>query len=142
MAYVTFLVEVRRLQLVLTGCFRNSREAMSASAYERVNGGAEEEFGDDDDTYVPASRSRIGHSVQPVIRPPVYYEEGPFDPPSSDDEGESFIEKQDHVPASNERNVFDDTEPGSRLVLGGHKVSAALSSPVSCSRLYQRGLLP
>jgi hypothetical protein len=28
------------------------------------------------------------------------------------------------------------------LVLGGNKVSAALSPPVSCSRLYQRGLLP
>lgn len=112
---------------------------MSASAYERVNGGAEEEFGDDDDdTYVPASRSRIRHSV---IRPPVYYEEGPFDPPSSDDEGGSLIDKQDHVSTSNERNVFDDTEPGSRLVLGGNKVSAALSPSVSCSRLYQSGLL-
>ncbi|OJA09345.1 hypothetical protein AZE42_08476 [Rhizopogon vesiculosus] len=97
---------------------------MSASAYERVHG-VEDDLGDDD-THIPASRSRIEHSVLPVIRPPVYYEDGPFDAPSSDDEGEGLIEKQDDVPVSNERNVFMDTEPGNHLTLGGNKRPASL----------------
>ncbi|OAX34903.1 hypothetical protein K503DRAFT_774059 [Rhizopogon vinicolor AM-OR11-026] len=97
---------------------------MSASAYERVHG-AEDDFGEDD-AHIPASRSRIEHSALPIIRPPVYYEEGPFDPPSSDDEGEGLIEKQDDVPVSNERNVFMDTEPGNHLTLGGNKRPASL----------------
>jgi dipeptidyl aminopeptidase len=109
------------------------RAAMSATpAYERVNDGAEEDFRDDD-THVLAPRSRIGHSVLPVIRPPVYYEEGPFDVPSSDDEGEGLIEKQDHV-LTDEGNVFNDTEPGNRLTLGGIKVCGWLF-PLSRTQL-------
>jgi len=28
------------------------------------------------------------------VRPPTYYDEGPFDPPSSEDEDESFLQKE------------------------------------------------
>ncbi|OAX34893.1 hypothetical protein K503DRAFT_774048, partial [Rhizopogon vinicolor AM-OR11-026] len=97
---------------------------MSTSAYEHVHG-AEDDFGDDD-THIPASRSRIEHSVSPVIRPPEYYEEGPFDAPSSEDEGEGLIEKQDDVTVLNDWNVFIDTEPGNHLTLGGNKGPASL----------------
>jgi dipeptidyl aminopeptidase len=111
---------------------------MSASAYERVNGGAEEDFGDDNN-YISGT-STIGHPILPVIRPSVYYDEGPFDPPSSDDEDEGLIEKQDHVLVSEELDTFNDTEPGKRARLGGNKVSGSPLSLIFCSRLYQRGL--
>ena len=105
-------------------------------SYERVNGGDEEDF-KDDNTGVPASRSRIGATVHPdlVIRPPMYYGDGPFDAPSSDDEGEGLIEKQDHVALSNDQNIFDDTESGNSLVVGGNKVSHLVVALVSSAHV-------
>jgi len=108
---------------------------MSASAYERVSGNAEEDFGYDDNHTFP-HRLRTEHSGLPVIRPAVYYEEGPFDPPSSDDEGEDLIEKRYKASGSNE---LDDTEPGNRLQLGGSKVSDSFPPLTFRSRLYRRG---
>ncbi|KAK7685763.1 hypothetical protein QCA50_011109 [Cerrena zonata] len=47
------------------------------------------------------------------VRPPTYYEEGPFDPPSSDDEEDAFLEKN--------TSVNTDMEGDGGLVVGGTK---------------------
>ena len=49
----------------------------------------------------------------PLVRPPTYYEEGPFDPPSSDDEEDAFLEK--------DGRVNSDMEGEGGLVVGGVK---------------------
>jgi dipeptidyl aminopeptidase len=99
-------------------------------SYQHVNGGDEEDFGDNDSRLL-ASRSRIA-AIHPdlAFRPSVYYEEGPFDAPSSD-EGEGLIEKQDRDVLSDDPNIFSDTEPGNGLV-GGNKVGHNLH----CSRFF------
>ncbi|KAG1771459.1 dipeptidyl aminopeptidase [Suillus occidentalis] len=83
-------------------------------SYQHVN---EEEDFEDNDSRPLASRSRIAAILHPdlaITRPSVYYDDGPFDAPSSD-EGEGLIEKQDHV-LSDDPNVFSDTEPGNGLL--------------------------
>ncbi|KAG2359215.1 dipeptidyl peptidase IV N-terminal region-domain-containing protein [Suillus spraguei] len=93
-------------------------------SYEHVDGGDEEDF-EDNDNRLLASRSRITTiHADLAFRPSIYYEEGPFDAPSSD-EGEGLIEKQDHV-LSDDPNVFGDTEPGNGLLVGGNKRPASL----------------
>lgn len=96
-------------------------------SYRHVNGGDEdfEDNSNDSPHGLLASRSRITaiHSDL-AIRPSVYYEEGPFDAPSSD-EGEGLIEKRDHG-LSDDPNVFGDTEPGNGLLVGGNKRPASL----------------
>jgi dipeptidyl aminopeptidase len=91
-------------------------------SYQHVN---DEEDLEDNGSHLPASRSRIA-AIHPdlAIRPSVYYDDGPFDAPSSD-EGEGLIEKQDHV-LSDDPNVFGDTEPGNGLLVGGNKVRCNL----------------
>ncbi|KAF8638411.1 hypothetical protein AX17_002236 [Amanita inopinata Kibby_2008] len=44
------------------------------------------------------------------VRPPTYYGEGPFDPPSSEDEGESLLEKEVNEPQSPGRAERGDAE--------------------------------
>ena len=46
-----------------------------------------------------------GYSVVPP-RPLTYYEEGPFDPPSSEDEEDALLEKSPRSPGSAERGVI------------------------------------
>lgn len=93
-------------------------------SYQHVND--EEDF-EDNDSRPLASRSRIAAILHPdlaITRPSVYYDDGPFDAPSSD-EGEGLIEKQDLV-LSDDPNVFSDTEPGNGLLVGGTKVGRNL----------------
>lgn len=93
-------------------------------SYRHVNGGDEdfEDNSNDSPHGLLASRSRIT-AIHPdlAIRPSVYYEEGPFDAPSSD-ESVGLIEKRVNV-LSDDPNVFGDTEPGNGLLVGGNKVS-------------------
>ena len=55
----------------------------------------------------------------PPARPATYYGEGEFDPPSSDDEEDAFLEKG--KPEDTERNGDGMVEEG-ELVVGGGKV--------------------
>jgi dipeptidyl aminopeptidase B len=66
-------------------------------------------------------------------RPAVYYEEGPFDAPSSDDEDE--LEK--NGPGSLDRAEHGNlSESEGELYVGGRKVCA------KCSKRCSRGLMP
>jgi len=67
-----------------------------------------------------------------LSRPTVYYEDGPFDAPSSDDEDEP--EKND--PASLNRADGNSLESEGKLYVGGRKVCA------KCSTRCSRGLIP
>ncbi|PFH50952.1 hypothetical protein AMATHDRAFT_80539 [Amanita thiersii Skay4041] len=50
------------------------------------------------------------------VRPPTYYNEGPFDPPSSEDEGESLLDKEDDEPRSPGRAERGNITPGRETV--------------------------
>ncbi|KAH7910473.1 dipeptidyl aminopeptidase [Hygrophoropsis aurantiaca] len=53
------------------------------------------------------------------IRPPTYYGDGPFDPPSSDDEAEVLLEKnRGRASFMADQDTFGDSEPGNGLVVG------------------------
>lgn len=59
---------------------------MSSSNYERL---PMEGMGDGDTLYDERPSTHSG-----PVRPPTYYGEGPFDPPSSEDEDESLLQKE------------------------------------------------
>ncbi|KAI0630468.1 dipeptidyl aminopeptidase [Trametes polyzona] len=48
---------------------------------------------EEDDLFRTGPSSAVAHPVP--IKPETYYGEGPFDPPSSDDESETFLDKED-----------------------------------------------
>lgn len=113
---------------------------MLGSAYERVS---------DSDTDEDLAENSSQHSrVQPhrdlVVQPPVYYGDGPFDPPSSEEDSdeERFLRKSEHHEALNPRE-FADSEPGNVLRVGGAKVStlcnAMLVNSLFTSRLASDG---
>lgn len=91
---------------------------MPNPAYERVS---------DNDT----DEDVVGNSTQParvyprpdlVVRPPVYYGDGPFDPPSSEEDEDRFLDKSGpHGVLS--LDDFGDSEPGNGLRVGSDKVS-------------------
>jgi hypothetical protein len=66
----------------------------------------------------PDEANQPSSSTLPV-RPPTYYGEGPFDPPSSDDEDERLLEK------SSEGSQLEGG--GTGLKIGGHTVRTFLS---------------
>lgn len=66
---------------------------------------------DGDDVFSPTAES------SQLVKPEVYYGEGPFDPPSSDDEGDGLLEKN-----TGEENATDVEQTGLRLG-NGNKVS-------------------
>jgi hypothetical protein len=57
------------------------------------------------------------------VRPPTYYGEGPFDPPSSDDEDERLLEKSRPLSPGGDQIEGG----GAGLRIGGHKVCYFLS---------------
>lgn len=71
----------------------------------------------EDDVFTDAASSkRVDHDSS-VVKPETYYGDGPFDPPSSDDEDEELLEK-------NARSMHPDDpelEDGTGLVIGGHQ---------------------
>ncbi|KAF8555864.1 dipeptidyl aminopeptidase [Imleria badia] len=95
---------------------------MPNPAYERISDNDGDEYFVD----IPAQPSRVRSDPELVVRPHIYYGDGPFDPPSSEDEDEGhFLDK------SERRGVLDpdgfrDSEPGNGLRVGGGKRPAAL----------------
>jgi dipeptidyl aminopeptidase B len=87
---------------------------MSSPVYERVS------VNDEDQECVEIAPHPSHAQTRPdlVVRPPVYYGEGPFDPPSSDDDEDQFLGKQEHP------GNFGDSEPGNGLRVGARKVSS------------------
>lgn len=60
-----------------------------------------------------------------IVRPPVYYGEGPFDPPSSEEEDETLLDKDEPLTLdSEELGPFADPDG---LVVGGQKRVSAYS---------------
>ncbi|KAF8141399.1 dipeptidyl aminopeptidase [Boletus edulis] len=94
---------------------------MPKPTYERVS---------DNDTHedveeAPSQPPRVRPHPALAVRPPVYYGDGPFDPPSSEEEDE------DRFQDKYERGVLDpdgfsDSEPGNGLRVGGSKRPTAL----------------
>ena len=68
--------------------------------------------------FTDAAPSRRVEHDPTVVKPETYYGDGPFDPPSSDDEDEELLEK-------NARSMHPDDpelEDGTGLIIGGHQV--------------------
>lgn len=89
---------------------------MPNPAYQRISDNADEDLVD-----TPSQQSRVRPDPKLVVRPPIYYGDGPFDPPSSEEEDEDrFLDKRREVFDS---EGFEDSEPGSGLRVGDGKVS-------------------
>ena len=84
---------------------------MPPPQYEAIVGGA-------DDADSPTS---VNYPLQPSARPATYYGEGDFDPPSSDDEEEVFLEKKPPhaLGVSDEERDAHLLEDEGELVIGG-----------------------
>ncbi|GBE89421.1 Probable dipeptidyl-aminopeptidase [Sparassis crispa] len=61
-----------------------------------------------------------------VVKPETYYGEGPFDPPSSDDEGDDLLDK-DARHSSGARGTLADLEEDGHLAVGEHKTRRPIS---------------
>ncbi|KZT68663.1 dipeptidyl aminopeptidase [Daedalea quercina L-15889] len=88
---------------------------------------AEPQEGTDSDTLLndTSSTSRLADVDEhgyTSVKPPAYYGEGPFDPPSSDDEDETF-EKPSRSPRVSQRGASDLEDGG--IVLGSRKHSSS-----------------
>ncbi|KAF8840395.1 hypothetical protein BDN67DRAFT_951704 [Paxillus ammoniavirescens] len=92
---------------------------MPNPTYERLSDNGDEEAVSD--TLTQSSATRALRPDLPV-RPPVYYGEGPFDPPSSEDEEEHYLEKS----GPHGLGDLEDSEPGNGLRVGGDKRPTAL----------------
>lgn len=75
------------------------------------------------DDHAPIDNSN-GHYPPIPVKPVTYYGEGEFDPPSSDDEEELFLEKQKHGAShdTEREGEGDALNEDVELVIGGHKV--------------------
>lgn len=92
---------------------------MPNPTYERVS----DNDTDEDCVDIPSQPARVQPRPDLVVRPPVYYGDGPFDPPSSEEEDEDrFLDKSERHHALNP-GEFRDSEPGNGLRVGGGKVS-------------------
>lgn len=90
-------------------------------AYERVSDNdAEEELVD-----IPSQRVRSNPEL--ALRPPIYYGDGPFDPPSSEEDEDHYQDKPGHHGVLGS-DGFGDSEPGNGLRVGGGKVSTSAAS--------------
>lgn len=95
---------------------------MPNPTYERVSDNdADEDFVD-----IPSQTSRVRPGPEPVVRPPVYYGDGPFDPPSSEEDEDRFLDKSERRGVL-DPDEFGDSEPGNGLRVGGGKVSTTRS---------------
>ena len=114
---------------------------MPAASYERIPlEGGEPEL---EDHHVPQHvDSPNDHYPPGLVKPQTYYDEGEFDPPSSDEEEDVFLEKTKHTvdldPALDGHGdrMNDDVE----LVIGGHKVALHMMRLVHM--LIQRSEIP
>jgi dipeptidyl aminopeptidase len=96
---------------------------MPNPTYERVSDNdADEEFVD-----ISSQISRVLPGSELVGRPPVYYEDGPFDPPSSEDDDEDRFLDKSGLHGVLDPDGFGDSEPGNGLRIGGGKVSTIRS---------------
>lgn len=95
---------------------------MPNTAYERIsNNDVDEDLVD-----IPYQLPRAGPHPELVVRPPVYYGDGAFDPPSSeeDEDEERFLHKSGLNGTLNQ----GDSEPETGLRVGGGKVSSLRST--------------
>lgn len=96
---------------------------MPNPTYELVSDNdADEDFVD-----IPSLTSRVLPGPELVVRPPVYYGDGPFDPPSSEEEDEGGLLDKSGRHGVLDPDGFGDSEPGTRLRVGGAKVSTTCS---------------
>lgn len=97
---------------------------MANPAYERIS----ENDADEDLADISSQLPRVQPRPNLVVRPPVYYGDGPFDPPSSEEDSDEdrFLHKSEHHRALNP-GEFGDSEPGNGLRVGGGKVSTLRS---------------
>lgn len=96
---------------------------MPNPTYERVS----DNDADEDCVDIPSQLARVYPHLDLVVRPPVYYGDGPFDPPSSEEEDEDhFLDKSRHHGVLSP-GEFGDSEPGNGLRVGGGKVSTRRS---------------
>ena len=91
---------------------------MPNPTYERVS----DNDTDEDFIDIPSQPPRVRPSLELVVRPPVYYGDGPFDPPSSEEDEDRFLDKSGPHGAF-DPDGFGDSEPGNGLRVGGGKVS-------------------
>lgn len=93
---------------------------MSAPEYEPIPHEVEDSLNVDD--------SPINGKYPPqYIRPPTYYGEGEFDPPSSDEE-ESFLEKSKPRPTDDTENVAGSLDDDGELIVGGKVCDVPISN--------------
>lgn len=98
---------------------------MPIPTYERIpNNDADEDFVD---VSAQPSMNRVRPDPELIVRPPVYYGEGPFDPPSSEDEDEDHFLHKSERRGVLDPDGFEDSEPGNGLRVGGGKVSTLCS---------------
>ena len=90
---------------------------MPNPTYERIA----DSDADEDCADIPSQLPRVQPPLELAVRPPIYYGDGPFDPPSSqeDSDEERFLHKSEHAIS----DEFGDTEPGNGLRVGSGKVS-------------------
>lgn len=105
---------------------------MPPASYERIPLEAEELYTLDTGT---------GHYPPGLVKPPTYYGEGEFDPPSSDeDEEDLFVEKTKNVTFGDSeqegRGVTDGLNDDVELVVGGHKVLRRQRHCHKCSQVW------
>lgn len=94
---------------------------MPTPTYERLSGNADEDVGN---SFSQSTRTRA-LPPDPFVRPPVYYGEGPFDAPSSEEgEDDGYLEKQGRSVGLEEEQYGDSAGNLNGLrVGGGNKVS-------------------
>ncbi|KAG9313219.1 dipeptidyl aminopeptidase [Chiua virens] len=84
---------------------------MPNPTYERIA----ENDADNDFVDTPSQQRRLPPRPDLVVRPPVYYGDGAFDPPSSEeDDGDRFLDKAEHQGVLNP-DEYGDSEPGNGL---------------------------
>ena len=88
---------------------------MPPASYERIPLEAEELYTLDTGT---------GHYPPGLVKPPTYYGEGEFDPPSSDEEDDLLIEKRKHSASGDaaHEDAGDALNEDMELMIGGQKV--------------------
>ncbi|KIJ65436.1 hypothetical protein HYDPIDRAFT_88548 [Hydnomerulius pinastri MD-312] len=98
---------------------------MPTPTYERLSDHGDEDVGGNLIPQSSRTRTRALGSDH-VVRPEIYYGDGPFDAPSSeDDDEEGYLEKQSRSTGL-EQGGFGDSEPGNGLRVGGSKRPTAL----------------
>ena len=84
---------------------------MNSTSYERLPATEEQDHTEEIEFANPSRYSDDPDVLD--IRPPIYYGEGPFDPPSSSEE--SLLDDKEEEPLSPGRAEYGDTEPGTPI---------------------------